>query len=291
MTSLALFSPNQAVTRDATPISGKRTPREPSAFRPRPAERRRHELFEEYGAARSGVDPRAGPWKTRDMLDAIALPPPRSTSPSSTTRPGSPERAALKAELARDGRRDDRDPDAHRRREVTTGDLARRALAAQAIAPPRARAPGRRGARRAGDRGGARRARRLVAHAARRRAPAIFLKAAELLATRLRPVLNAATMLGQSKTAHQAEIDAACELIDFLRFNVHFARRIAGRAARSRPGHLERARAPSARGLRLRRHAVQLHRHRRQPPDRARADGQHRRVEARRRTRCSRRTT
>jgi 1-pyrroline-5-carboxylate dehydrogenase len=55
---------------------------------------------------------------------------------------------------------------------------------------------------------------------------AVFLKAADLLATRRRAAVNAATMLGQSKTAHQAEIDAACELIDFWRFNVHFAERI-----------------------------------------------------------------
>ncbi len=55
---------------------------------------------------------------------------------------------------------------------------------------------------------------------------AVFLKAADLLATKYRPILNAATMLGQSKTAHQAEIDAACELIDFFRFNVERARRI-----------------------------------------------------------------
>src|SRR5437868_6703233 len=48
---------------------------------------------------------------------------------------------------------------------------------------------------------------------------AVFLKAAELLATTWRQTLNAATMLGQSKTAFQAEIDAACELIDFWRFN------------------------------------------------------------------------
>jgi 1-pyrroline-5-carboxylate dehydrogenase len=58
------------------------------------------------------------------------------------------------------------------------------------------------------------------------RRAAVFLKAAELLATRYRPIVNGATMLGQSKTAHQAEIDAACELIDFFRFNVHFAERI-----------------------------------------------------------------
>src|SRR5262249_24364592 len=54
----------------------------------------------------------------------------------------------------------------------------------------------------------------------------IFLRAAELLATKQRATLNAATMLGQSKTAHQAEIDAACESIDFWRFNAHFAERI-----------------------------------------------------------------
>ncbi|KRE62321.1 L-glutamate gamma-semialdehyde dehydrogenase [Nostocoides sp. Soil756] len=54
----------------------------------------------------------------------------------------------------------------------------------------------------------------------------ILLKAADLLAGPWRARLNAATMLGQSKTAYQAEIDAACELIDFWRFNVHFARQI-----------------------------------------------------------------
>ena len=65
---------------------------------------------------------------------------------------------------------------------------------------------------------------------------AVFLRAAELLATRYRPLLNAATMLGQSKTAHQAEIDAACELIDFLRFNVTYARQIATEQPQSSPG-------------------------------------------------------
>jgi 1-pyrroline-5-carboxylate dehydrogenase len=54
----------------------------------------------------------------------------------------------------------------------------------------------------------------------------IFLKAAELLAGPYRKVLNAATMLSQSKTAHQAEIDAACELIDFWRFNADFMQQI-----------------------------------------------------------------
>ena len=54
----------------------------------------------------------------------------------------------------------------------------------------------------------------------------VFLRAAELLAGPWRQVINAATMLGQSKTAYQAEIDSACELIDFLRFNVAFGSRL-----------------------------------------------------------------
>lgn len=54
----------------------------------------------------------------------------------------------------------------------------------------------------------------------------IFLRAADLVAGRHRALINAATMVGQSKTVHQAEIDSACELADFLRFNVHFAQQI-----------------------------------------------------------------
>jgi 1-pyrroline-5-carboxylate dehydrogenase len=65
---------------------------------------------------------------------------------------------------------------------------------------------------------------------------AIFLRAAELLAGPWRPTLNAATMLGQSKTAHQAEIDAACEVIDFWRFNVSFMTRIYEEQPVSSPG-------------------------------------------------------
>ncbi len=51
---------------------------------------------------------------------------------------------------------------------------------------------------------------------------AIFLKAADLVATKYRSYMNGTTMLGQSKNAYQAEIDAACELIDFLRFQCSF---------------------------------------------------------------------
>jgi 1-pyrroline-5-carboxylate dehydrogenase len=64
----------------------------------------------------------------------------------------------------------------------------------------------------------------------------IFLKAADLLATKYRFEMNAATMLGQSKNAFQAEIDAACELIDFLRFNVHFLSEIYKQQPVSAPG-------------------------------------------------------
>ncbi len=55
---------------------------------------------------------------------------------------------------------------------------------------------------------------------------AVFLKAAEILSTRWRATLNAATMLGQSKTAFQTEIDAACEMIDFFRYGAHFAEQL-----------------------------------------------------------------
>ena len=65
---------------------------------------------------------------------------------------------------------------------------------------------------------------------------AIFLRAADLLAGPWRDTLNAATMLGQGKTVQQAEIDAACELIDFWRFNVAFARRIFEDQPISSPG-------------------------------------------------------
>lgn len=71
---------------------------------------------------------------------------------------------------------------------------------------------------------------------------AIFLRAASLLQTEFRERINAATMIGQSKTAHQAEIDAACELIDFFRFNVAYLAEIYSQQPHSPPGtwnHME----------------------------------------------------
>lgn len=64
----------------------------------------------------------------------------------------------------------------------------------------------------------------------------IFIKAADLIATKYRPYINGTTMLGQSKNCFQAEIDAACELIDFLRFNVHFLSEIYRQQPISGPG-------------------------------------------------------
>jgi 1-pyrroline-5-carboxylate dehydrogenase len=65
---------------------------------------------------------------------------------------------------------------------------------------------------------------------------AIFLRAADLLAGPWRDTVNGATILGQSKSVYQAEIDAACELIDFLRFNVYFGQKLLGEQPFSSPG-------------------------------------------------------
>lgn len=64
----------------------------------------------------------------------------------------------------------------------------------------------------------------------------IFLRAGELIATKYRADINAATMLGQSKSVHQAEIDAACELIDFLRFNASYMAEIYSQQPQSHTG-------------------------------------------------------
>jgi 1-pyrroline-5-carboxylate dehydrogenase len=159
-------------------------------------------------------------------MDAITHPPAPINEPNLTYAPGSPERAALELELKR---QEDRtldltatiggkkkmgggaetkvvQPHDHGHvlgvlKNSTQGD-ARAAIAAATEAAPAWRALS------FDDRA------------------AVLLKAADLLAGPWRQRLNAATMLGQSKTAFQAEIDAACELIDFWRFNVHFARTI-----------------------------------------------------------------
>ena len=151
-----------------------------------------------------------------------ASPPVAINEPVKAYAPGSPERAELKAELARMKSSPVDIPMFIDGREVETGTLV------EARSPHDKRLV----LGRAHD-GTAAHAEKAIEAALRARhewsamsqpaRSAIFLRAAELGATRLRASLNASTMLGQSKTAVQAEIDSACELVDFLRFNVAYA--------------------------------------------------------------------
>lgn len=78
---------------------------------------------------------------------------------------------------------------------------------------------------------------------------AVFLRAADMLTNSYRVKLNASTMLGQSKTVHQAEIDAACELIDFFRFNAQFAQKIYEEQPYSPAGQWNRSEARALEGF------------------------------------------
>mgnify|MGYP001765194876 CR=1 FL=1 len=159
-------------------------------------------------------------------MDGISYPPTPVNEPNLTYAPGSPEREALMVEIARlerrqhtlrayvDGRRRSGggqemtvvQPHDHQHvlatfKNSTTKDAEAAIKAAAKAAPMWRQMP-------------------------MDERCAILLKAADLLAGPRRQLLNAATMLGQSKTAYQAEIDAACELIDFWRFNAHYAKQI-----------------------------------------------------------------
>ena len=155
-------------------------------------------------------------------MDAITHPPTPVNEPNLSYAPGSPERAAITRELARLQ---------SRQLTLTAAIGGRRRAGGGAEIPvtqPHAHAKVL-GVMKNSTRADAEAAVRAAAKAAPawRALPyderaAIFLKAADLLAGPWRARLNAATMLGQSKTVWQAEIDAACELIDFWRFNVHY---------------------------------------------------------------------
>jgi 1-pyrroline-5-carboxylate dehydrogenase len=159
------------------------------------------------------------------MTNAVySVPTPRN-EPALTYAPGTPERAALKAQLQRMASEVIEITPRIGGKAMTSGTVAeatmphdhRHVLATWHKA----------GAREVGQAiAAAHAAHRTWSRMAWEDRAAIFLKAADLLAGPWRQVLNAATMLGQSKTAHQAEIDSACELIDFWRFNVHFAEAI-----------------------------------------------------------------
>ena len=164
----------------------------------------------------------------------VTVPAPRN-EPVLNYAPGSPEKAALRAQLDTFAADSIEIPLIIGGRNVTTGDLGtcilphdhRRSLATY-------------------HKGNAETVNQAIAAAADARAEwsampwesraAIWLKAAELLAGRYRQVLNAATMLNQSKTAFQAEIDAACELSDFWRFNASYLPEIYAQQPASAPG-------------------------------------------------------
>ena len=158
-------------------------------------------------------------------MNGIAQVPPPVNEPLLAYAPGSVEKRALKARIAQLKASEVSIPLYIGDKELRTGKLAD------------CRSPHDHG-RRIGryHYGGAKEANAAIAAALKARKEwaatplstraAIFLKAADLLAGDWRWTLNAATMLCQSKTVYQAEIDSACELIDFLRFNAHFAERI-----------------------------------------------------------------
>jgi 1-pyrroline-5-carboxylate dehydrogenase len=170
------------------------------------------------------------------MFDAVTQVPPPVNEPIHDFAPGSAERAALEARLKQI---------AAERVELTMTIGGEQRLgggdAIDVVQPHRKNAVlGTLGNATADDVRAAVEAARAAAPAWQRMSyddrAAIFLKAADLLAGPWRHTLAAATMLGQSKTCYQAEIDTPCELVDFLRFNVHFGRRILEEQPMSSPG-------------------------------------------------------
>src|SRR6185437_14778559 len=166
---------------------------------------------------------------------AVFTPPPARNEPVLEFLPGSPERARLQKRI--DQMRNERIevPLVIGGRDVTTGDLK------QAVMPH-----AREHVLADVHQGGAEHVQQAIEAAGKawedwsrwpwEERAAVFLRAAELLSGPWRDTLLAATMLGQSKTAHQAEIDAAAESIDFLRFNVEFMLRVYREQPVSSPG-------------------------------------------------------
>jgi 1-pyrroline-5-carboxylate dehydrogenase len=169
---------------------------------------------------------------------SFTVPTPKN-EPVREYRPGAPETRALQAKLAELSKTTFDIPLVVNGEEIRTGDT-------QPIAVPhdRSRRLGhfhkarKEDVQRAID--GALAARREWASWSPAARAAVFLKAAELLAGPFRDVVNAATMLGQSKTVHQAEIDSACELVDFFRFNVAFYADLWKQQPLSAPGQWNR---------------------------------------------------
>ncbi|MFP4310894.1 MAG: aldehyde dehydrogenase family protein, partial [Nitriliruptoraceae bacterium] len=173
------------------------------------------------------------------MSDGTYRVPEPTNEPVRGYAPSSPERATLEAELASQRREVIDAPNVIAGEDVRTGEtFAQRAPHDHGLVLAEVHAAGVAEVERAIE----------AAHAARAdwaampfadRA-AIFLRAADLLAGPWRDRINAATILGQSKSVQQAEIDAACELIDFLRFNVAFAEQLHTEQPLSVPGEWNR---------------------------------------------------
>jgi 1-pyrroline-5-carboxylate dehydrogenase len=173
-------------------------------------------------------------------MDAVTSTPAPRNEPVRSYGPGTPERASLTRRLAELS-------GGQAELTMTIGGTERMAAGApfDVVAPHRhAHVLGRSAQAGAGDVTAAVRA-AMAAAPAWRELPfderaAVLLRAADLAAGPWRDTLNAATMLGQSKSVQQAEIDAACELIDFWRFNVHYARQILAQQPNSAPGEWNR---------------------------------------------------
>jgi 1-pyrroline-5-carboxylate dehydrogenase len=167
-------------------------------------------------------------------LGDFRVPEPRN-EPVLSYAPGTPERTALKARIAELEGQETEIPLVIGGREVRTGRLAEaRAPHRHALRLARWHQAGPAEAQAAVE--AARAARRDWAALPFAARASVFLRAADLLAGSWRPALNAATMLGQSKTPFQAEIDSACEVADFWRYNPWFAERILGEQPISPPG-------------------------------------------------------
>ncbi len=169
------------------------------------------------------------------MSNAASEVPVPKNEPVRAYAPGSPERASLKAELDRMAREQVEMPLIVGGQELRTGDTA------DAVMPHDHGHV--LGSYYQGDAAAVAKAAKAAKAAERdwqatpwEHRAAVFLKAADLLAGPWRDRINAATMLGQSKNVFQAEIDAACELADFWRFNVHYMREIYGEQPESSPG-------------------------------------------------------
>ena len=201
--------------------------------------------------------------------------------PSSPHAPGSPERAKLQAALRDLAARARSTPMFIDGREVQNGEDARHPRVPPARADARRVARGRRActwARRSTLPGGAASGRRCRGRRGRRCSPEGG-RSCWRASTGRRSTPRRCT--GSRRRRTRLRSTRACELIDFWRYNAHFAQRFCSDQPSPSPG-VEPLRPPPLEGFVPRRHALQLHLHRRQPPDRARPHGQHRRVEAQR---------